>query len=425
MRRQSSSSPAGPENPRWGYLRIVGEMRKLGVVVSAAAVRDVLRRHGLGPAPRRSGPSWSEFLRAQAKSMLATDFFHVDTVLGQRFYGLFVIEIDTRVVHLLGVTTHPNGPWMAQMARNLVFNLHDAARKVRFFVRDRDAKFTAAFDEVLRSEGIATIRTPVRAPRANAYAERWIESLRAECLDHLLIVSHRQLDRVLAAYVDHYNRARPHRGLRLEFPSPPSPLPRWAASSATTSSAASFTSTAEPHDLGAHQRRRALRAYDRQVVLRCTKKLLSVIGPVLISEPTPDAEDWYASLLWFERRKCLLLTHMGTLFTILEADVSVSDLRSTGHFISALVRRELLREGLPPDAFCFGSGEVIYAKTADRSVLGCMNDMAYRCEVAIADSGSLRQTDLVALNRSLRRNINSARHYERPIDLTIGRLKDQ
>ena len=208
------------ENPRWGYLRIVGEMRKLGVVVSATAVRGVLRRHGLGPAPRRPGPSWSDFIRAQAKSILATDFFHVDTVLGQRFYGLFVIEIDTRVVHLLGVTTHPNGLWMAQMARNLVFNLHDAARKVRFFVRDRDAKFTAAFDEVLRSEGIATIRTPVRAPRANAYAERWIESLRAESLDHLLIVSHRQLEGVLTAYIDHYNGARPHRGLRLEVPGP-------------------------------------------------------------------------------------------------------------------------------------------------------------------------------------------------------------
>jgi len=208
------------ENPRWGYMRIVGEMRKLGVAVSATAVRRVLRRHGLGPAPRRSGPSWSDFIRVQAKTILATDFFHVDTVFGQRFYGLFVIELDTRVVRLLGVTTHPNGLWMAQMTRNLVFNLHDAPRKVRFFVRDRDAKFTAVFDEVLRSEGITTIRTPVRAPRANAYAERWIESLRAECLDHMLIVSHRQLERVLTSYIDHYNRARPHRSLRLEVPEP-------------------------------------------------------------------------------------------------------------------------------------------------------------------------------------------------------------
>ena len=161
------------------------------------------------------------------------------------------------------------------------------------------------------------------------------------------------------------------------------------------------------------------------MILRCTKKLIAVIGPVHISEPTPDAEDWYANLLWFERRKCLLLTHVSTLFTILEADVSVSDLRSTGSFISALIKRELLSEGLPPDTFGPSMEEVVYAKTADRSVLGCMNDMAYMCEVAIADSGSLRHTDLVALNRSLRRNINSARNYERPIDLTIARLKDQ
>jgi len=158
------------------------------------------------------------------------------------------------------------------------------------------------------------------------------------------------------------------------------------------------------------------------VVLRCTKKLLSVIGTVLISEAAPDVEDWYANLLWFDRRKCLLLTHVSTLFTIFEADVSASDLRSTGSFISTLIMRELLSDGLPPDIFGPGSGEVVYAKTADRSVLGCMNDMAYMCEAAIAKSGSLRNTDLVALNRHLRRNINSARNYERPIDLTIRRL---
>jgi len=162
------------------------------------------------------------------------------------------------------------------------------------------------------------------------------------------------------------------------------------------------------------------------VVLRCTKKLFSIIGPVLISEPAPKAEDWYANLLWFERRKCLLLTHVGTLFTIFEADVSASDLRSTGPFISALIRRELLSEGLPPDAFVDpGSEDVVYAKTANRSVLGCMNDMAYMCQAAIAKSGSLRHTNLLALNRSLRRNINSTRNYERPIDLTIGRLRDR
>ena len=208
------------ENPRWGYQRIVGELRKLGVVVSATSVRNVLRRHGLSPAPRRDGPTWSEFLRTQAQSMLATDFFHVDTVGGRRFYALFVIELDRRVVRLLGVTTNPNGRWVTQMARNLVFDLSEAKLTIRFLIRDRDTKFTAAFDEVLQTEGIATIRTPVRAPRANASAERWVETVRSECLDYLLIFSHRQLERTLRSYVEHYNVARPHRGIGLETPRP-------------------------------------------------------------------------------------------------------------------------------------------------------------------------------------------------------------
>ena len=158
--------------------------------------------------------------------MLATDFFHVDTVIGQRFYGLFVIEVGSRVVRLPGTTTSPDGKWVAQVARNLAFALQEAGCRVSFLVRDHDSKFTATFDEVLRTEGIRTVRTPVRAPRANCYAERWIETLRAECLDHLLVFSHRQLDHVLRAYVEHYNRARPHRGLQLEVPQgAPSQLP--------------------------------------------------------------------------------------------------------------------------------------------------------------------------------------------------------
>jgi len=208
------------ENPRWGYLRIVGELRKLEVPVLATSVRGILRRHGMGPAPQRSGPMWTEFIRSQATTMLSTDFFHVDTVLGQRLYGLFVIELESRVMHFLGVTANPNGSWMAQIARNLVFDLHQAQLDIRFLVRDRDTKFTAAFDQVLLTEGIRTIRTPVRAPRANAYAERWIETRRAECLDHLLIVSSGQLERVLRHCVGHYDRARPHRGLELAVPRP-------------------------------------------------------------------------------------------------------------------------------------------------------------------------------------------------------------
>lgn len=166
------------ENRGWGYLRIAGEMRKLGVAVSASAVRTVMRRHGLGPAPRRDGPSWSEFLKAQAKSTLATDFFSVDTVFGRRFYVLFVIELHSRVVRILGVTEHPNEAWMTQVGRNLLADVTDAGSRVKFFLRDRDTKFCAAFDSLLAGAGISTVRIPVRAPRANAFAERWVKTVR-------------------------------------------------------------------------------------------------------------------------------------------------------------------------------------------------------------------------------------------------------
>jgi putative transposase len=211
------------ENPRWGYLRIVGELKKLGVVVSKTSVASVLRHHRLPPAPRRSGPTWSQFLSAQAKGILATDFFTVDTVTLRRFYVLFVIEIDRRRVHLLGITANPNGPWVTQVARNFASGLEDAGRQFRFLIRDRDTKFTASFDTVLASIGIETIRTPVASPRANAFAERFVRTVRQDCLDHLLIVSHRHLEALLAEYVRHYNEARPHRGLQLVPPLPRPP----------------------------------------------------------------------------------------------------------------------------------------------------------------------------------------------------------
>lgn len=166
-------------------------------------------------------------------------------------------------------------------------------------------------------------------------------------------------------------------------------------------------------------------AYDRLVILRCTSKLLAVIGPALAMRPAPapDAEDWYANLLWFDRRKCLLLTHSATLFSIFEANVSAHSLRATGSLVTRLIERELASEGLPSAVFTgLGPQELILAKTADRSVLGCMNDMAFLCQHTIAESGGLMATDLVALNRSLRRNINSARGYQRPIELTARRL---
>ena len=140
---------------------------------------------------------------------MATDFFTVDTVLLRRYYVLFVIELERRVVHLLGVTANPNGPWVTQVARNLCADLEYTGRRVRFLIRDRDTKFTANFDNVFASIGAETILTPVRSPKANAFAERWVRTAREDCLDHLLVVSRRHLERILDEYVAHYNRARP------------------------------------------------------------------------------------------------------------------------------------------------------------------------------------------------------------------------
>jgi transposase InsO family protein len=208
------------ENPRWGYLRIVGECRKLGVTVSATSVRSILRRHRLGPAPRRHGPSWTQFLRAQAAGVLACDFLTVETVGLTRLYVLFFIEVDRRRVHLAGVTAHPTGQWVTQQARNLVMSLAENAGRWRFLIRDRDTKFTAAFDAVLGAEDIEVVKIPPRAPQANAYAERWVRTARHECLDWILIWNASHLHRVLAAYVAHYNTARPHRSLDLDVPTP-------------------------------------------------------------------------------------------------------------------------------------------------------------------------------------------------------------
>lgn len=207
----------GRENRSWGSVRIQGELYKLGIRVSASSIRRILRQNGLGPVPR-GGPTWSEFLRSQAHAVLATDFFTVDTLSFKQLYVLFVIELSSREVHVLGVTEHPINAWVTQVARNLASDLADRGRSVKFLVRDRDTKFTTSFDEVFRSEGIQVIKTPVRSPRANAYAERWVRTVRTECLDWMLIFGHRHLERVLREYVDHYNRQRPHRGIGLAVP---------------------------------------------------------------------------------------------------------------------------------------------------------------------------------------------------------------
>ena len=206
------------ENPRWGHRRIAGELLKLGLHVSPSTVRRLLLAAGLEPAPRRSGPSWREFLQQQAASMLACDFFTVETISLRRFYVLFFIELGSRRVHLAGCTPNPTGAWVTQQARNLSFT--GVFQRMRFLIHDRDSKFSAAFDEVFRSEGFKVIHTPIRAPQANAYAERFVRTVRAECLDWLLILGRRHLERVLRVYTDHYNSERPHRGLALEPPDP-------------------------------------------------------------------------------------------------------------------------------------------------------------------------------------------------------------
>jgi putative transposase len=206
------------ENPRWGYQRIQGELLRLGVQVSATAIRTTLRRHGLDPAPRRASTTWRAFLREQAAGILACDFFTVDTIWLRRLYVLFFIELDTRRVHLAGVTANPDAVWVTQQARNLLLELEERGRRVRFLLRDRDAKFTRAFDDVFRSVGTRVLLTPVQAPKANAFAERWVGTVRAECLDWLLIFGRDHLEEVLWVYVEHYNQHRPHRALGLQAP---------------------------------------------------------------------------------------------------------------------------------------------------------------------------------------------------------------
>jgi transposase InsO family protein len=201
------------ENPGWGYRRIQGELVGLGIKLAASTVWTILREAGIEPAPKRLQTSWAEFLRRQAASILECDFLTVDTLFLKRFYVLFFIELATRRVHLAGITTNPDGPWATQQARNLLMQLDEEGVRPRFLVRDRDSKFTRDFDEVFRSAGIRVIKAPARAPQARAHAERWVGTLRRECLDRLLIFGRRHLERVVAAYTLHYNEHRPHRSL--------------------------------------------------------------------------------------------------------------------------------------------------------------------------------------------------------------------
>jgi transposase InsO family protein len=206
------------DNPSWGYRRIQGELVGLGIKLAASTVWAILKEAGIEPAPRRLEQRWREFLHQQAASILECDFLTVDTLFLKRFYVLFFIELATRRVRLAGITTNPDGRWVMQQAHNPLMQLDDEGIRPQFLIRDRDGKFSREFDEVFRSNGIRVIKAPVRAPKARAHAERWVGSVRRECLDRLLILGRRHLHHVLVIYMRHYNEHRPHRALGQQAP---------------------------------------------------------------------------------------------------------------------------------------------------------------------------------------------------------------
>jgi len=206
----------------WGGGKLHGELKKLGVTIGETTLRDILRRHNIPPAPERQrrATSWRTFLKHYRHQLLACDFFTVETLRLQTVYVFFFIEVGTRRVHLAGITAHPTSAWVNQQARNLPWQLEESGYPARYLIRDRDSKYTAVFNAIFKAEGVEVIKTPVRAPKANAFAERWIRSVREECLDRLIILDQRHLHYVLTEYLDYYNRARPHQGIEQRTPIP-------------------------------------------------------------------------------------------------------------------------------------------------------------------------------------------------------------
>ena len=214
------------ENPQWGHRRIHGELTKLGVAVAPSTVWEILHAAGIDPAPRRAGPTWQQFLHAQAAGILAVDFLHVDTVLLKRLYVLVFIEHGTRRMHLGGVTANPTGQWTVQQARNLAISLDELFGDIRFLIRDRGSNFTASFDAVFEATGATIVRTAVQAPRMNATCERLVGTMRRELLDRILILGEAHLRAVLTDYQVHYNTARPHQGIAQRVPGSERDAPR-------------------------------------------------------------------------------------------------------------------------------------------------------------------------------------------------------
>jgi transposase InsO family protein len=213
------------ENTSWGYRRIHGELLVLGVTLAASTVWEILKDAGIDPAPQRTGTTWATFLHSQAQTILAADFFEATTLTGARIHVLAVIEHTTRRVRVLGATAHPTAAWVAQAARNLLMDLDDAGRRVKYLIRDRDGKYPALFDAILADAGITVVLSGVRMPRMNSIMERWIQSCRHELLDRTLIWNQAHLQHALREYERHHNRHRPHRGIANARPLHPLPEP--------------------------------------------------------------------------------------------------------------------------------------------------------------------------------------------------------